>query len=150
MDHILEEMRSLLDEHGLHRWNAAIGHSKAWYGLCDYQKQTIFLSSYFLIYANARETRNIILHEIAHALTPNHNHDKVWKAKAIEIGSDGKRCYSFGFEHLMPSNKRSKTIWSFIYYIRFDIMNSSLRQKSLASTYKPRSLLQTLRSSPQA
>jgi hypothetical protein len=39
------------------------------------------------------KTRDTILHEIAHALTPGHNHDSVWRAKSIEIGCDGKRCY---------------------------------------------------------
>jgi len=34
---------------------------------------------------------NTILHEIAHALTPNSGHNKFWKRKAIEIGCDGRR-----------------------------------------------------------
>lgn len=41
------------------------------------------------------QTRDTILHEIAHALTPGHNHDAVWQTKAVEIGCDGKRCYGF-------------------------------------------------------
>ena len=41
-----------------------------------------------------KEVTNTILHEIAHALTPGHHHDRVWKAKAREIGCTGDRCYS--------------------------------------------------------
>lgn len=38
--------------------------------------------------------RLTILHEVAHALTEGHGHDSVWKAKLLELGGDGKRCYS--------------------------------------------------------
>ena len=41
-----------------------------------------------------KSVENTILHEIAHALTPGKGHGPVWRAKAIEIGCDGKRCYS--------------------------------------------------------
>ena len=35
----------------------------------------------------------VILHGVAHALTPKHGHNKFWKKKAIEIGRKGVRCY---------------------------------------------------------
>lgn len=37
---------------------------------------------------NMREYKQLILHEIAHQLTPYHDHDKVYRKKAIEIGVD--------------------------------------------------------------
>ena len=37
--------------------------------------------------------RLTVLHEIAHALTPGHNHDTIWKRECLRIGGDGKRCY---------------------------------------------------------
>jgi len=43
---------------------------------------------------NEKEVKNVILHEIAHALTPKQHHNKIWKLKAISIGCDGKRCYN--------------------------------------------------------
>ncbi len=39
--------------------------------------------------------KNTILHEIAHALVGNGNgHNWVWQQKALEIGCDGRRCFS--------------------------------------------------------
>ena len=36
-----------------------------------------------------------LLHEIAHALVGHkHGHDAVWRRKALQIGCNGKRCYS--------------------------------------------------------
>lgn len=54
-------------------------------GLCDYSKKTIFFSRKYL-HVSKEQFRQTILHEIAHALTPGHNHDEVWAAKAAEIG----------------------------------------------------------------
>jgi predicted SprT family Zn-dependent metalloprotease len=67
------------------------------YGQCFYSKKKITLSYDFNILGN-RERKmivNTILHEIAHALVgPNHNHDDVWRQKAIEIGCDGLRIHN--------------------------------------------------------
>ena len=41
--------------------------------------------------------RLIVLHEIAHALTPGHSHDDVWRSKCLEIGGDGET-YTAGAE----------------------------------------------------
>lgn len=35
-----------------------------------------------------------VLHEIAHARAPGHNHDAVWRRECLKIGGDGKRCYT--------------------------------------------------------
>jgi len=56
-------------------------------------KKLIQLQPTYVELNEESSVRNTILHEIAHALTPNHNHNKFWKRKAIEIGCDGKRCY---------------------------------------------------------
>jgi predicted SprT family Zn-dependent metalloprotease len=59
----------------------------------------IGLSVLLLPYCKPKEITNTILHEIAHALTPGHKHDYVWRQKFIEIGGDGtmrggEHCYS--------------------------------------------------------
>ena len=58
----------------------------------------IQLSSIITSIHTEEQVLNTILHEIAHGLTPGHGHDEVWRRKAIEIGCDGKRCFSISEE----------------------------------------------------
>lgn len=37
--------------------------------------------------------KRTVLHEIAHARTPNHGHDAIWRRECRLIGGDGERCY---------------------------------------------------------
>lgn len=63
-------------------------------GFCCYWKKEIKISIPISTYHSEEEVTDTILHEVTHALVgPSHNHDKVWKAKAIEIGSSGRRTY---------------------------------------------------------
>lgn len=93
----LREVRDLaldlMQRHGLHDWRFRFDMARARYGFCSNHKRVISISMHLAMMNPIRKTRVTILHEIAHALTPGHNHDAVWRAKAIEIGSDGKRCY---------------------------------------------------------
>jgi predicted metal-dependent hydrolase len=67
---------------------------KRTFGYCSWGKvKMIKLSMPLIKIANERAVKNVILHEIAHALTPGHRHNFVWREKLIEIGGDGKRCY---------------------------------------------------------
>ena len=50
-------------------------------------RNRIQLSTHFIQTKSYRIMINTILHEIAHALTPGHKHDLVWKRKAEEIGA---------------------------------------------------------------
>ena len=62
------------------------------FGQCRYSTKTISMSRQLTIQRSPDAIRNPMLHEIAHALTPGHGHDAVWRAKAISLGCDGKRC----------------------------------------------------------
>lgn len=53
---------------------------------------SISLSKHYAQLLPADEIRETMLHEIAHALTPGHQHNHVWKAKAVEIGAKPERC----------------------------------------------------------
>lgn len=84
--------------------------------------------SYPLAIRNSWEVvRQTVLHEIAHARTPSHNHDAVWRRECILIGGNGERCYRGESEggdvktipakfigvcpkcgHQYPRNRRSK------------------------------------------
>ena len=63
-------------------------------GQCRQLKKRIEIQPTFVELNDAETVNQTLLHEIAHALTPKHGHNKFWKRKAIEIGHSGERCYS--------------------------------------------------------
>lgn len=62
-------------------------------GDCFWKTKTIRLQPRFVELNSEEVVSQAILHEIAHALTPKHRHNKFWKRKAIAIGCNGIRCY---------------------------------------------------------
>lgn len=85
---------SLLEEHNLldSGWKFDWMRAKAKLGMCRYFLKTIYLSKPVTMVNGEESVRDTILHEIAHALVgPGHNHNHVWKAKAISIGCNGER-----------------------------------------------------------
>ena len=100
--------RQLMDEHGLNDIPLRITNGKRYLGSCTfrvsrsaitrmfgetrYQLECIKLSRYVVTLNDENEIRDVILHEIAHALVgAEHGHDAVWRRKAIEIGCSGRR-----------------------------------------------------------
>lgn len=49
------------------------------------------LSAKIMPHMPEHEVRDVILHEIAHLMTPGHHHDRVWKAACRKIGANPKR-----------------------------------------------------------
>jgi hypothetical protein len=86
--------RILLIQFGLAErgWTFRINNNRSRLGVCRFRNRTVEISRYHLA-SPAAAIRNTLLHEIAHALVgPSHGHGPVWRAKALEIGCDGKRC----------------------------------------------------------
>lgn len=90
----------LMEKHGLitefldESWVFKFDNARRRFGQCRFGSKTITLSKNLTLLNSEAEVKNIILHEIAHALVGfKHGHDAVWRAKAIEIGCTGDRCY---------------------------------------------------------
>lgn len=85
----------LMREHDLTKWSFSFNKNKRRLGVCRYKKKSIELSRYFVT-ANDEDTiKDIILHEIAHALVgTGQGHNNVWKQKAVDIGCSPSRTKS--------------------------------------------------------
>jgi predicted SprT family Zn-dependent metalloprotease len=85
--------QQLMYEHDLSDWHFEFDRAVRRFGFCMYGIRTITLSKKFTLLNSEPEVRNTVLHESAHALVgPNHGHDRVWRAKARELGCNGSRC----------------------------------------------------------
>lgn len=63
------------------KWNTTMNP----FGTCDHKNRKIEIN-YCKALSNTTEAIDTFLHEVAHALTRGHGHDKVWKAKCVELG----------------------------------------------------------------
>jgi predicted SprT family Zn-dependent metalloprotease len=91
---VLRLGNALMREHGLTElgWKFDLDSGKQRIGCCHYSTKTITYSKHFLVDTSMAKIRDVILHEIAHALTPNDKgHGWEWKMKCIEIGARPER-----------------------------------------------------------
>ena len=84
--------KDLFSAYNIRDWNFVLDRAKTRAGSCDYETKTISVSLHFI--ENPKTTpyhlNDILLHEIAHALTPDHDHDEVWRKTAKSMGCSGK------------------------------------------------------------
>lgn len=73
------------------------------FGSCHRGKRLITLSGELTKRNSVEQVRDTILHEIAHALTPGHHHDIVWREMCIRVGAKPERCYSSVTVEAVPS-----------------------------------------------
>lgn len=84
--------RGLMAEHGLTGWTFRFDRARRRAGLCRYDRREISLSGPLAELYDEADVREVVLHEIAHALAgARHGHDAVWRATARSIGSTGRR-----------------------------------------------------------
>jgi predicted SprT family Zn-dependent metalloprotease len=78
----------LMEKHGLIQagWKFNWLKHSSIAGVCNYTQKEINLSLELTMLNTENEVRDTIVHEIAHALTPNDGHGRKWKAKCVEIG----------------------------------------------------------------
>ena len=95
---VTDQAQELLRQHGLPDWRFRFDHGSRRAGCCRFDRREISLARQFALVAPAEEILDTLLHEIAHALVgKKHNHDAVWRAKAMAIGGTGRRCHSLRF-----------------------------------------------------
>jgi SprT protein len=83
----------LMRQHGLAHWSFAFNRRKRSLGLCRYTLKRLELSRHFAEAHEEPEIRDVILHEIAHALAGHvAAHGPRWKAICKEIGATPERC----------------------------------------------------------
>lgn len=79
------------------RWEFSLDKSKSWAGLCDFNKKKIYLSSFYISHFDRWQIRDILLHEIAHAVASikygDYGHGKGWKKVCVEIGAKPSRFF---------------------------------------------------------
>lgn len=81
-------------EHGLTDWQFKFGKSKRALGICKRKARVIEISKHWIEVIGADEIKDTILHEIAHALTPeDRGHGDAWKATCRRIGARPERGY---------------------------------------------------------
>lgn len=83
--------RQLMAEHGVSDWALTFDHARRRAGMTDYRRRTISFSKPLMLIYPEQTVRDVILHEIAHALVgPQHAHDAQWKRVAARIGATAR------------------------------------------------------------
>lgn len=98
-----------LTEHGLHDWLFLLNTtSKRAAGWCKYDERSVELAEWVFDLGWPEEAiKDVILHEVAHALTPRDEaHGPEWKRVAQRIGADPSRTYSG-----LPSMRAENWVW---------------------------------------
>lgn len=85
----------LMGQHNLlPHWSFKFDSTRTRFGQCRHHIQEIGISRYLSAMNQTPEVKDVILHEIAHALVgPNHGHDSEWQAKAVSIGASPNKYY---------------------------------------------------------
>jgi predicted SprT family Zn-dependent metalloprotease len=87
-DLVIAEAQALMGVHlDTDKWSFAFDSAKKRLGACKWESHEISLSRYFVDFHSLDEIRQVLLHEIAHALAgSNAGHSKKWKDIATKIG----------------------------------------------------------------
>lgn len=87
--------RGLMAQHGLRGWSFRFDRARRRAGLCRYDRREISVSGPLTALYDEADVREVVLHEIAHALVgARHGHDRVWRATARRLGASGRRVVS--------------------------------------------------------
>ena len=100
-----------LTEHELLHYRFRFDNATRRFGYCAVRKELISLSRKLTLLNSEEVVKDVILHEVAHALDYRRNgnigHNKSWKDICVEIGCRPVRCYSESV--IRPKAKYLKT-----------------------------------------
>jgi len=100
---------SLMKQHGLTAWRFEFDNAFRRFGICRHRSKTIGLSKRLTSLNDEATVKDVILHEIAHALVgAGHGHDWTWKAMCVRIGAKPERCCTLAKENT-PTLRYSAT-----------------------------------------
>jgi predicted SprT family Zn-dependent metalloprotease len=83
----------LIEQFNITDYSFKFDNSLSRFGYCSYTQKNISLSTNLVLLNDEGAVRLTILHEIAHALTPQQHHNEVWQRVCKAIGGNGERCY---------------------------------------------------------
>lgn len=85
---------TLMEEHGIgNTWSFAFDGAKRRCGVCQHGPKKITLSRHFVQRNTEAKVRDVVLHEIAHALVGGRaGHGARWQMQAMRIGARPERC----------------------------------------------------------
>lgn len=87
LDKAADLARDLMDSYDFAHWDFAFDRAKTRHGQCDYNRQRITLSRYFVEMNSETLVRETILHEIAHAIAGGQaGHGPQWQTVARNLG----------------------------------------------------------------
>ena len=86
-EEVIELASRLFQKHGLISYSFGFDRAVRRAGLCNYTQKRITLSKHFVANSDLDAIEQVLLHEIAHALSgQDAGHGRLWKQKASEIG----------------------------------------------------------------
>lgn len=89
---------SLMEEHGVSDWSLEFDTARQRAGLCNYETRTLSFSSALMALWTREQRRDVVLHEIAHALAPGDGHGSEWKQACTRIGANPNRTWGHNNE----------------------------------------------------
>jgi len=111
------KLRERLNEFGLNDWKirivADLGKHN-FLGKCVYNEKCIYINAHHVDMHPDYEVLDSINHEVAHAIVgPEHGHDDIWKAKAIELGAAPNACANLSLDSNVIDAIRSGDVVEF-------------------------------------
>lgn len=103
-----EMVEGLMREHNLTEWTFFFDNAKKRVA-ATWSNKRISFSKHLTPLLSREEVRQSALHEIAHAMTPGHGHNKVWKRTAASIGYTGERLITI--ESILKKHAQRASSW---------------------------------------